>query len=850
MYLRKVSVGLAVWVLLATWSGRAAAQEPAGHEFRFDAREMNPRPKQVFLAGTFNGWNPTAEAMKDDGTGVFRLRKILNDGVYLYKFVVDGNWTTDPASDRELEESDGHGGMNSAVLIGEDARKLPAPVKGEVRLEGVRFDPAAIADFNVVDDTHVRLGLRVQAGDVDEIKAWVWGGGDGKPQVFPLTRGGVTLGREHWAGLVRLNSRPMRFALELVDGGKSSFLLPDSAAEKPGLKLSATAPEAAQAFVSDARLTFATPEWAKRAVWYQIFPERFRNGETANDPGDKPYERKVDWTSDWWKTQPGETPGDENFYHGAGNVWQRRYGGDIQGVGQQLGYLRSLGVNAIYFNPLFEASSMHKYDARDFRHIDDNFTVKGSIPAGAKSPDPATWEWSAGDREFLAFVAEAKRQGFRVVIDLVCNHVGRNHPYFRDVMEKGEKSEFASWFEIQKFADVHPTTEDLFGKPGGMVFRAWDGMNGNLPVFRHDPKTGLAKGPYEHMMNITRRWLAPDGDASKGVDGFRLDVANEVPSAFWREWRKVVKQTNPDAFISGEIWSPAQLWLEGDQFDGVMNYQFAMAGKRFFVHQQQATTPTQFAREIDRLVSMYPLQAVQALMNLYDSHDTDRLASMFVNPDRPYDGMNRLQDENGAAYSRSRPTAEQWERLKQAIAFQMTFIGSPMLYYGTEAGMWSPDDPSNRMPMVWKDLEPYAGEGVAFNEDVFRSVQRSIAVRNALPALQTGYLRVVSADDDAGVIAFERELLDERSGKALVVVNRSAVVREVSILTALGEGANVVDWMNPEGVELTPPDGDSARPGLRLRSDVRRYEVKGGRVALVLKPWSVAVLSVEAAGQR
>src|SRR5207244_5928828 len=139
-----------------------------------------------------------------------------------------------------------------------------------------------------------------------------------------------------------------------------------------------------------------TPDWAKQAVWYQIFPERFRDGDTSNDVFDKPYEHLVRWQADWWKAQPGEAPGDENFYKGQGNVWKRRYGGDVQGMIEALPYLKSLGINAIYLNPIFKAESLHKYDTEDYRHIDDHFGTVGDIAklAGTETDDPTTWQWT------------------------------------------------------------------------------------------------------------------------------------------------------------------------------------------------------------------------------------------------------------------------------------------------------------------------------------------------------------------------------------------------------------------------------------------------------------------------
>src|SRR5205814_5670695 len=338
-------------------------------------------------------------------------------------------------------------------------------------------------------------------------------------------------------------------------------------------------------------------------------------------------------------------PSEENFANAVGNVWKRRYAGDVQGLIEALPYLRSLGVNAIYLNPMFEAESMHKYDTADYRHIDDNFGVKGDLAQLAgETDDPATWKWSASDRLFLTFVEKAHAMGFKVILDGVFNHVGKAHPFFQDVLKNGKNSKYAKWFEITDW-----------GTDGTIQYKAWDKPNGELPIFRKTPDTGLAQGPYEHIMAITKRWLAPDGDARRGVDGFRLDVPGDIPHPFWIEWHKLVKNTKKDAYISGEIWDWAQPWLnDGDQFDAVMNYRFAIACQDFFVNQAKAITPTQFNTRLNQLIYTYPLQVALVQMNLFDSHDTDRFASMFMNPDLVYDASNRIQD-NGAGYNPAKP---------------------------------------------------------------------------------------------------------------------------------------------------------------------------------------------------
>jgi len=461
---------------------------------------------------------------------------------------------------------------------------------------------------------------------------------------------------------------------------------------------------------------------------------------------------------------------------------------------QSLPYLKKLGVNAIYLNPMFEAESMHKYDATDYRHIDEFFGVKGDYEAlraaGTETEDPKTWVWTPSDKLFLNFVAEAHREGFKVILDGVFNHVGRNHWAFQDVLKKGKGSRYASWFDVRDWTPpIKYIAWDRGGEPAS---------DGALPVFKKDEELGLVHGPREHIFAVTKRWLAPDGDPSRGVDGFRLDVPGDIPHPFWVEWRELVKATKPDAFIAGEIWDWAQVWLKGDQFDAVMNYRFADAAQRFFVNRKKAITPSDFAARCAEMVNAYPFQASLVQMNLFDSHDTDRFASMFVNPDLPYDAANRIQD-NGPNYSAAPPSAEEWRRMGQAVTFQMTFVGAPMIYYGDEAGMWGPDDPSNRQPMLWEDLGPYADARVKFNAPLFAHYRRLIAVRQELKPLRRGTFRPVAVDDARGLFAFAR-VFDGRS--VVVALNRSSEERHV-LLPATGP---VVDYLGT-GTPLRPTNG-------------------------------------------
>ncbi|MCP4591446.1 MAG: hypothetical protein GY842_11935, partial [bacterium] len=221
------------------------------------------------------------------------------------------------------------------------------------------------------------------------------------------------------------------------------------------------------------------PSWAADAIWYQVLVSRYRNGSTANDPpGTLP------WTDAWAELGPGEVgPLRERLFG-------RRYGGDLQGLREKLPYLRSLGVNTLYLNPVFCAPSEHKYDTSDYRHIDDTYGVRDSrTQIGGETEDPLTWQWTESDRVFLGFLAEAHGQGLRVVVDGVFNHVGREFWAWRDVCARGRGSVYADWFAVRQWTD---------DGGGVLAWDAWDGPNGSLVRFRR-VGDGLHPGVEHHL---------------------------------------------------------------------------------------------------------------------------------------------------------------------------------------------------------------------------------------------------------------------------------------------------------------------------------------------------------------
>lgn len=541
-----------------------------------------------------------------------------------------------------------------------------------------------------------------------------------------------------------------------------------------------------------------TPAWARRAVWYQIFPERFANGDPSNDPtaeslvgadGGAPHPawQIHPWTSDWYELAPYERAQGGGFI---AHVFRRRYGGDLQGVLDRLDYLQELGVTALYLNPIFDSPSLHKYDGSSYHHVDPHF---GPDPAGdraliaAETPeDPSTWKWTRADRLLLQLIAEVHRRGMRIILDGVWNHMGRQSFVFRDVLANQQRSRFADWLKVTAWDD--PAAGTRFTYDGWMT-------HGSLPELRQDDD-GLVAGPRDYIFAATRRWMAPDGKVEDGIDGWRLDVASWVKLGFWRKWRALVKSINPDAYLTGEIidtLAVIQPFLQGDAFDAVMNYPFAFACNDFFFGEGELAAPSLLSSRLAEQYAAFPPCVAPVMQNLFGSHDTARLASHAVNGRRlRYSSFPAYAMESKGDYATMEvraPSSEERRRQRQFVLFQMTALGAPMIYYGDEAGMWGANDPCCRKPMVWPELA-YADEvalpdgtkraapdAVAFDRALFAHYQRMIALRRLLPALSEGAMRVLLADDATGVLVFARETAEQRVIVALAASDQAQTVR-------------------------------------------------------------------------
>jgi len=306
------------------------------------------------------------------------------------------------------------------------------------------------------------------------------------------------------------------------------------------------------------------PEWVSKTVWYQIFPERFANGNAEFTP-----EGALAWDA-------AISPKTTDFF-----------GGDLQGIIDHLDYLQDLGITGLYLCPIFESPSNHKYNTTDYFEIDRHF----------------------GDKEtFRQLVEQAHQRGMRVMLDAVFNHMGEQSAQWQDVLKHGEKSVYKDWFHIQKF----PVTNDKLMNPKELPYHTF-------AFASYMPKLNTANPEVkDYLLSVATYWIE-----HFDIDAWRLDVANEVDHQFWRDFRKAVLAKKPDLYILGEVWHTSQPWLNGDEFHAVMNYPLSDSIKDYFLSRSKKTS--QFISEINCQSMYYKQQISEVMFNLLDSHDTERI---------------------------------------------------------------------------------------------------------------------------------------------------------------------------------------------------------------------------------
>jgi cyclomaltodextrinase / maltogenic alpha-amylase / neopullulanase len=432
-----------------------------------------------------------------------------------------------------------------------------------------------------------------------------------------------------------------------------------------------------------------TPQWVQDAVFYQIFPDRFARSEKQSSK----------FHFEDWDSAP--TP------HGF-------KGGDLYGVAEKLDYLKDLGINALYLNPIFASASNHRYHTFDYYNVD---------------------ELLGGNEAFDHLLDKAHKMDIRVVLDGVFNHASRGFWQFHHVLENGNGSPYKDWFFFDperlnghKHWGAYPTPHEqkLLHNEDSLIaigYRGW----WNLPALpKFNTNTPAVR---EFLWEVAEHWI------KRGVDGWRLDVPTEIDDdSFWQEFRRRVRAVNPEAYIVGEIWHESQRWLQGDQFDAVMNYEVTKPCLAFFpkkldlgiLHQQgnyhgihHTIDAQEFANRIDHNLGLYKRDVTFAQLNLLDSHDTPRYLSC-AHGDK--------------------------EALKMAWLFQFTYPGAPCIYYGDEIGVDGAHDPECRKSFPWDEAK--------WDKDLLDYAKSCIALRNKYATLRRGdYKRLYSHDS---VVAYAR----------------------------------------------------------------------------------------------
>lgn len=568
------------------------------------------------------------------------------------------------------------------------------------------------------DEETVHVRLRTERGDVTGVTL-LWGDKydwDGSSALTPMRRVGHDDRFDYWEATVEPPHRRLAYAFHLVgaDGDKLRYDERGFEAAVVG-DLPTDDPAGAAGcfeypFVNPADV-HDPPEWVSDAVFYQIFPERFANGDPSLDP---------EGVEEW-----GGRPDRDSFY-----------GGDLRGVIDNLDYLAELGVTALYFTPLFASPSNHKYNTTDYEAIDPQF----------------------GDEEDLReLVEKAHDRGMRVMLDAVFNHCGRGFEPFQDVVEHGEDSEYADWFHVREF----PVEFEPRPSYDAFAFEAYmPKLNTEHPEVR------------EYLLEVATYWVE-----EMGIDGWRLDVANEVDHAFWREFREAVKRADPEAYILGEVWHDSRAWLRGDQFDAVMNYLFTDAVHDFVA--EGATDATAFANALDGLLARYPRQVTDVQFNLLGSHDTPRL-------------LHRCDGDEALA------------RLSLLLLF--SYPGTPCVYYGDEVGMTGGDDPDCRRPMTWDPEEQ--------NRDLLSYVRALTHLRTDERALRRGDLRA-DRERSGGTLIVFRRVLDDPSAPdptadaaAVAAGGTGAPAPEASATGNDGAEALTIAVNRGDEAVTVPVDGD------------------------------------------
>ena len=623
---------------------------------------------KVEIAGNFNGWKPDTEPIYHfEGTN-YEVTLASPEGVYEYKYLIDGKWYPE--------------NRNSNLVIGENGalftqgdlgtgKFVYEAIDKNTNLKAIVHNYDSLQYFNKLSDSEYEFKIRTQMNDVERAYiSIVLHEEDNYEMIYELERyQDKTNGFDYFERIINFGKEATKllYYFILEDNGSIAYF--------NGTTLSYSKPKrlVVNTTSKDIQL-FNVPNWAKEAVWYNIFPDRFYNGNHYNDPifnefgpeAFKPnrlheqnfveeykWEKSNNvishfdrnrWTADFKEQVIWEKLGEREIDYSL--KYARMYGGDLQGIKEKIPYMKELGINAVWLNPVFFSYQNHKYGANDFRHISPDFgTIKTSGSThgveinrnnkyGNKSyvdvlgnkattsselkllevnlkgenrgkngygetEDPATWVWTESDLIMVDLIKEFHKNGIRVIFDGVFNHSSSEHWTFNMVLADGENSKYKDWYKFTDFGQHVQITDDmsdeqafetLIANRKRTIYNAWGGFD-SLPEFNT-----FNQEYKEYIFNITRKWMyGPDGKESEnwmeddGIDGWRLDVPNCLENQnFWNEWREVVKGSKKDSYITAELWGNASGDINGgNKFDTVMNYEWLKTVIGFFINQSR-----------------------------------------------------------------------------------------------------------------------------------------------------------------------------------------------------------------------------------------------------------------------
>ncbi len=780
----------------------------------------NVRNTIYTVPGSFNSelgcggdWQPEClrTLMSDvDGDGVFSfITEDIPFGSYEFKVATNESWSnpnygigggpdnvpfTVPGSGFRVLISFNTANNTPSVSVVSTGPQL----NNDVMWDGLRYDsrdPLYRTPGGAVEaGTPVTLRFRTFHNDVTAVKVRLYSLNNSAQQILPMSlaaadvdcyQPGLPFTCDFWQ-VTLPNPAPENLWYRFIvsDGSDTDYYADNTPALDGGLGgvTDEAVDQSYALMVYDP--AFVVPNWAKNAVIYQIFPDRFRDGRKDNNPvtGDIRYDDPVLKLA--WGTLPEGYC--RNYADGATNCpWRfdptppdwsptkegprgRDYmGGDLKGIDQSLDYLQMLGINTLYFNPVFDSGSNHGYDTQDYYKIDPYFGTQKD------------WE---------NLVKHANQLGMRIVLDGVFNHLSSDSPFFDRYGHyaavgacESASSPYRNWFYFRDVPAGTGTCVSSAGVPNAATYDGWFGfdsipvINKSLPEVQAYFLTGAN--------NVTSYWL------QKGAAAWRMDVMGDssFPSGYWEAFRQVVKRTSHSALIISETWqkdSTLLRMLRGDRADTTMNYRLrdAVIGlltpgnfdSKGFADSGRVISPTEFANRLASIQEDYPEGAFYSLMNLLDSHDTERLLWTLT------PGAETRADKEFNLAN----LAEGKQRQRLASLIQFTLPGAPTVFYGDEVAQTGDDDPDDRRTYPWYTL------GGSPDSAMFTHYQTLASLRKANPVLTSGDLKVLFADDSSGVVAYGRKTIGRA---AVIIVNRSNT--EVT-------GAIPVAGYLPDGVVL------------------------------------------------